>query len=161
MHLNLLSVKCEPFASDFSMLNIISRAETICSAHDTIRYTIWCTRYDTFRDTFAILTWEAEACDPGLQTEALHSTYYNCLRSNDAQWLQQWQEFPDAVCLWWIYSFYWNILVVSCDISCLFLTLVFVPNVLYRIVFSSERITICTVAFVSAIYWCAGVSFQP
>ena len=38
-----------------------------------------------FRDTFAILSWEAEACDPGLWSEAPHSTYYNCLRSNDAQ----------------------------------------------------------------------------
>ena len=36
----------------------------IHSAHNTIWYTIWCTWYDTFRDTCAILTWEAEACDP-------------------------------------------------------------------------------------------------
>ena len=70
---------------------LLSRAETIRSAHDTIRYAIRCTRYDMFRDTFAILTWEAEACDPGLRSEALHSTDYNCLRSNDAQWLQQWR----------------------------------------------------------------------
>ena len=42
-----------------------------------------------FRDTFAILSWEAEACDPGLRSEAPHSTYYNCLHSNDALWLQQ------------------------------------------------------------------------
>ena len=68
-------------------LIILNRAETIRSAHDTIR----CTRYDTFRNTFAILTWEAEACDSGLRPEALHSTDYNCLRSNDAQWLQQWR----------------------------------------------------------------------
>ena len=31
------------------------RAETIRSAHDMIQYTIWCIRYDTFHDTFAIL----------------------------------------------------------------------------------------------------------
>ena len=70
-------------------------------------------------------------------------------------------EFPDAVCLWWIYSCYWNILVVICGISCSFLTLVCVTTVPYRIVSSSERIAICTVAFVSAVYRCAGVSFQP
>ena len=55
-----------------------------------------------FLDTFAILSWETEACDPGLRSEALQSTHYNCLRSNDAQWLQQWrppQSFRDAVCL--------------------------------------------------------------
>ena len=60
-------------------------------AQTTIRYAIWCTRYDMFRDTFAILSWEAEACDPGLRSEAPQSTYYNCLRSNDARWLQQWR----------------------------------------------------------------------
>ena len=135
----------------------------ICPDHDTIWYAIRCTRYDMFRDTFAILSWEAEACDPGLRSEAPHSTYYNCLRSNDAQRLQQWRppEFPDAVCLWWIYSCYWNILVVSCGISCSFLTLVCITTVPYRIVSSWERIAICTVASVSAVYWCAGVSFQP
>ena len=62
-----------------------TRAEMIRSAHDAIRCTIRCTRYNTFRDTFVILTWEAEACDPALWSEILHSTYYNCLRSNDAQ----------------------------------------------------------------------------
>ena len=57
--------------------------------------------YDTTRDMmhtiryvpryiFAILTLEAKACVRGLRSEALHSTYYNCLRNNDAQWLQQW-----------------------------------------------------------------------
>ena len=40
-----------------------------------------------FRDTFAILSWEAEACDSGLRSEAPHSTYYNCLRNSDVQWL--------------------------------------------------------------------------
>ena len=49
-----------------------------------MRYTIWRTRYDMFLDTLAILSWEAEACDPGLRSEALHSTYYNCLHNNDA-----------------------------------------------------------------------------
>ena len=132
-------------------------------AQPTIRYAIRCTRYDTFRDTFAILTWEAEACDPGLRSEALHSTYYTCLRSNDAQWLQQWRP-PRSFhmqCVWWIHSFNWNILIVICDISCSFLTLACVTSVPYRIVSSSERIAIRSVAFVSAIYRCAGVSFQP
>ena len=46
-------------------------------------------RYDTIRDMMhtiryvpryiAIFTWEAEACDPGLRSEALHSTYYNAV----------------------------------------------------------------------------------
>ena len=93
-----------------------SRAETIRSAHDTIRCTIRCTQYDTFRDTFAILTWEAEACDPGLRSEVLHSTDYNCLRSNDAQWLQQWRppqsfkmqcvcdEFTHFIGIYWLFS---------------------------------------------------------
>ena len=132
----------------------ISRVATI--HNDTIRYAIWCTRYDMFRDTFAILSWEAEACDPGLRSEAPHSTYYNCLRSNGAQWLQQWwppQSFQ-MQCLWWIYSCYWNILVVICGISCSFLTLVSVTTVPYCIVSSSERIAICTVASVSAVYRC-------
>ena len=48
-----------------------------------------------------------------------------------------------------------------CGISCSFLTLVCVTTVPYRIVSSSERIAICTIASVSAIYRCAGVSFQP
>ena len=90
-----------------------TRAETICSAHDTIRYAI---RYDTFRDTFAILTWEAEVSDPGLRSEALHSTDYNCLRSNDPQWLQQWRpprsfqmqcvcdEFTHFIGIYWLFS---------------------------------------------------------
>ena len=86
-------------------------------AQPTIRYdTIWWTRYDTLRDTFAILTWEAEACDPGLRSEALHSTDYNCLRSNDAQWLQQWRpprsfkmqcvcdEFTHFIGIYWLFS---------------------------------------------------------
>ena len=70
-------------------------------------------------------------------------------------------EFPDAVCLWWIYSFYWNKLIVSCGILCSFLTLVCVTNVPYPIVSSSERIAICNIAFVLEIYRCAGVLFQP
>ena len=52
-----------------------TRAETIRSAHDTIRYGIRCTRYDTFRDTFAILTWEAEACDTGLRSVSRCSVF--------------------------------------------------------------------------------------
>ena len=44
-----------------------------------------------FGDTLAILSWEAEACDSGVRSEAPHSTYYNCLRIIDAQWLQQWR----------------------------------------------------------------------
>ena len=92
------------------------RAETICPDHDMIRYAIWCTRYDMFRNTFAILSWEAEACDPGLQSEAPPSTFYNCLCSNDAQWLQQWRppqsfqmqcvcdEFPCVIGIYWLLS---------------------------------------------------------
>ena len=53
--------------------------------------------------------------------------------------------------------------------DCFLWYLVFVSNfgmcnictVSYRIVSSSERIAIRTVAFVSAIYRCAGVLFQP
>ena len=72
-----------------------------------------------FRDTFAILSWEAEACDPGLQSDAPHSTYYNCLRSNDAQWLQQWQP-PQSFQMQCVYDeftrvigIYWSLSVVS------------------------------------------------
>ena len=97
-------------------ISLFVRAESIRPAHDTIRYAIWCTRYDTFRDTFAILTWEAEACDPGQRSEVLHSTDYNCLRSNDAQWLQQWRlpwsfqmqcvcdEFTHFIGIYWLFS---------------------------------------------------------
>ena len=46
----------------------LTRAETICPDHDKIRYAIWCAWYDMFRDVFSILSWEAEACDPGLRT---------------------------------------------------------------------------------------------
>ena len=91
-----------------------------------------------------------------LRSEALHSTDYNCLRSNNAQWLQQWRP-PWSFhmqCLWWIHSFYWNILIVFWDTSCSFLTLACVTSVPYRIVSSSERIAIRTVAFISAIYRC-------
>ena len=100
----------------YNITSYITRAETIRSAHDTIWYMIRCTQYDTFRDTFAILTWEAEACDPGLRSEALHSTDYNCLCSNDAQWLQQWRpprsfqmqcvcdEFTHFIGIYWLFS---------------------------------------------------------
>ena len=130
-------------------------------AQPTIRYAIRCTQYDTFRDTFAILTREAEAWDPGLRSEALHSTDYNCLRSNDAQWLQQWRpprsfqmqcvcdEFTHFIGIYWLFS-----VVSRVRLAC-------VTSVPYRIVSSSEHIAICTIAFVSAIYRCAGVSFQP
>ena len=136
------------------------RAETIRSAHDTIWYAMRCTRYDTFRDTFAFLTWEAEACDHGLRSEVLQSTDYNGLHSNDAQWLQQWRppqsfqmqcvcdEFTHFIGIYWLFLWY----------------LVFVSNFgmcYICIVSSSERIAIRTVAFVSAIYRCASVSFQP
>ena len=63
--------------------------------------------------------------------------------------------------LWWIHSFYWNILIVFCGILSSYLTLACVTFVPYRIVLSSERIAIHTIAFLSAIYRCAGVSFQP
>ena len=92
------------------------RAETIRPAHDTIRCAKWCTRYDMFHDTFAILSWEAEACDHGLRSEALNSIYDSCLRSNDAQWLQQWwppqsfqmqcvfDEFSRVIGIYWLLS---------------------------------------------------------
>ena len=48
-------------------------------------------------------------------------------------------EFPDAVCFWWIYSCYWNILVVICGILCSFLTLVCVTTVPYRIFLRAYR----------------------
>ena len=44
-------------------VHVSIKAETICPDHNTIRYMIGCTRYDMIRDTFAILSWEAEACD--------------------------------------------------------------------------------------------------
>ena len=81
---------------------IFSRAATIRPDYDTI----WCTRFDMFRDTFAILSWEAEACDPrpAIRSTALH------LLQPPAQWwcamvttMVAFSEFPDAVCLWWIY----------------------------------------------------------
>ena len=50
-------------------------------------------------------------------------------------------EFPDAVCLWWIHSFYWNIMIVFCGISCLFLTLACVTSEPYRIVLRAYRST--------------------
>ena len=78
------------------LMSLPGRAEMICPDHDTIWYAIWCTLYDMFRNTFAILSWEAEARDPGLQSEAPDSTYYNCLSSNDVQWLQQWRP-PQSV----------------------------------------------------------------
>ena len=59
-----LGVGHETMARAYHVLCCYYRAETIRSAHDTIRYAIRCTRYDTyFHDTFAILTWEAEACE--------------------------------------------------------------------------------------------------
>ena len=74
--------QCWP--SSMSPYGITSRAETIRDMmHDTIRYV---PRYICHS-----FTWEAEACDPSLLSEALHSTYYDCLRSNDAKWLQQWR----------------------------------------------------------------------
>ena len=51
-------------------------------------------------------------------------------------------ELPDTVCLWWIHSFYWNILIVFCGISCSFLTLACVtsvPYVSYRILLRAYR----------------------
>ena len=65
-------------------------------------------------------------------------------------------EFPDAVCLWWIHSFNWNILIVFCGISCLFLTLACVTSVPYHMVSYSE----CIAIGIGDIR-CAGVSFQP
>ena len=119
----------------------MSRAKTIRSANDAIR----CTRYDTFRDTFAILTWEAEACDPGLQSEALHSTDYNCMRSNDAQWLQQW--WPSRS--FQMQCFVMNLLILLEYTDCFLCYLVFVSNfgmcyictVSYRIVLRAYRDT--------------------
>ena len=101
------------------------RAETIRPDHDTIRYAIWCTRYDMFRDTFVILSWEADACDPGLRSEAPHSTHYNCLRSNDAQWLQQWRP-PQSFQMQLV--FVMNLLVLLEYTGCYLRYLMFVSN---------------------------------
>ena len=73
-----------------------------------------------FRATFAILSWEAEACDHGLQSEAPHATYDSCLRSNDVQWLQQWRPpqsfqmqcvFDEFTC---VIGIHWLLSAVSC-----------------------------------------------
>ena len=113
-----------------------------------------------FRDTFAIPSWEAEACDPGLWSEAPHSTYCNCLRSNDAQWLQQWRP-PQSFQMQCVCDEFTRVIGIYWLLSAVFLTLVCVTTVPYHILSSSERIAICTVASVSAVYRCAGVSFQP
>ena len=127
----------------------ICRAETIRSVHDMIRYTIWCTRYDMFCDTFAILTWEAEACDPGLRSEALHCTCYNCLCSNDAQWLQQWRP-PRSFQMQCVCDEFTIILLEYTD--CYMWYLVFVSNfgmcyictISYRIVLRTYGDTYCS-----------------
>ena len=46
---------CITRCSAAMILTMYNRAETIRPDHDRIRCTIWCTRYDMFRDTFAIL----------------------------------------------------------------------------------------------------------
>ena len=52
-----------------------------------IQYMIW---HNSFHNTFAILSWESEICDPGLWSGALCTRYNYCLHSNDVQWLQKW-----------------------------------------------------------------------
>ena len=106
--------------------------------HDTIWYAIRFTRYDMFRNTFAILSWEAEACDPGLRSEAPHSTYYNCLRSNDAQWLQHWRP-PQSFQMQCVCDEFTCVIGIYCGISYSLLTLVCVTTVPYRIFLRAYR----------------------
>ena len=137
------------------------RAETICPAHNTIQYGAHDTICSVIHLPFLagkqrlVIT----ACDQKHHTQPTTAAcaVMMCSGYNNGGLLRV----PDAVRFWWIYSCYWNILVVICSILCSFLTLVCVKNVPYRIVSSSERIVIHTVASVSLVYWCAGVSFQP
>ena len=99
---------------------LANRAEMICPTHDEMQYMMWCTWYATFCGTFAVLSWEAETCGPGLWSGALHATYYYCLHSNDARWLQQCRP-PSSfqvqfVCAEFAHfiGIYWLLLVVSC-----------------------------------------------
>ena len=87
-------------------------------AQPTIRYDTRYGTYDTICSAIHLpfLAWEAEACDPGLRSEAPPSTYCNCLRRNDAQWLQQWRpsqsfqmqclcdEFTHVIRIYWLLS---------------------------------------------------------
>ena len=95
-----------------SWLGVFSRAETIRRAHDTIRYTIQCTRYDTFRDTFqwfAALSWEAETCDEGLRSGAPHSS---CSSYNNGGLLGVfqvqciWAKFTHLIWIYWLLMWY-------------------------------------------------------
>ena len=124
-----------------------------------IWYTIWCTRYDMLRNTFAILSWETETCDPGLWSGAPHTTYYYCLCSNDAQWLQQWQP-PWSPWSFQVQCVWLNSLILLDYTGCYLWYLVFFSNfgiktVPYRIVISSEHGATQIVAFVWA--WYTGV----
>ena len=58
------------------------------SWYDMFHNTIRSSRYDKFHDTFVVLGWKAVAYNPGLWSEAPHST---CLRSNHGQWVQKWR----------------------------------------------------------------------
>ena len=67
-----------------------------------------------FRDTFVVLGGKTETYNPDLWSGALHSTCYCCLRSNHAQWVQQWRphqsfhvrcfcvEFPRFIGIYWL-----------------------------------------------------------
>ena len=51
------------------------RGEMIHFGHDTIRFMIHSSRYNTFHDTFVVLGWKAETYNPGLWSGAPHSTW--------------------------------------------------------------------------------------
>ena len=143
-------VPCSPWALGLKRYTKpVIRYDTRYDAHDTIRSAIHLP-FLPGKQRLVIPACDQKHCTPPTTTAcAVVTTMAASL------------EFPDAVCLWWIHSFYWNILIVFCGILCWFLTLACVTSVPYRIVSSSERIAIRTVAFVSAIYRCASVWFQP
>ena len=121
--------------------DFVSRAETIRKAHDTIRYTIQCTQYDTFRDTFqwfAALSWEAKACDDGLRSGAPHSScpptgcaVMMCSSYNNGGLLGVFQ----VQCIWAKFTrFFWIYWLLMWYFFGSFLTLVYVTNVPYHTV---------------------------
>ena len=75
----------------------------------------------------------------------LHSTYYNCLRSNDAQWLQQWrpprsfqmqcvcEEFTQFIGIYWLLSVISRV--------CFNFGMCYICTILYRIVLGAYRDT--------------------
>ena len=143
---------------DVSYIKI--RAETIRSARDTMRYDA----HDTIRPAIhlpflpgkqrlVISAWDQKHCTPPTTTACtvMMRSGYN----NGGLGVSRCSVFVmNSLILLENTDFF-------CGISCLFLTLACVTFVPYRIVSSSECIAIRTIAFVSAIYRCVGVSFQP